>query len=44
MTISLEVVDIAKPEDVNVIPPVGVETETDVAARHMLLREIGYKL
>jgi adenosine/AMP kinase len=25
-------------------PPVGVETETDVAARHLLLREIGYKL
>lgn len=25
-------------------PPVGVETESDVAARHELLREIGYKL
>jgi len=25
-------------------PPVGVETEADVAARHELLREIGYKL
>jgi uncharacterized protein len=25
-------------------PPVGVETEADVAARHLLLREIGYKL
>ncbi len=25
-------------------PPVGVETDTDVAARHRLLREIGYKL
>ena len=25
-------------------PPVGVETDADVAARHRLLREIGYKL
>jgi uncharacterized protein len=25
-------------------PPVGVETDTDAAARHRLLREIGYKL
>lgn len=25
-------------------PPVGVETEDDVAARHGLLRELGYKL
>ncbi len=25
-------------------PPVGVETEADVAARHRLLRDIGYKL
>jgi adenosine/AMP kinase len=25
-------------------PPVGVETEDDVAARHRLLRELGYKL
>jgi uncharacterized protein len=25
-------------------PPVGVETEDDVAARHALLRELGYKL
>jgi adenosine/AMP kinase len=25
-------------------PPVGVETEADVAARHALLRELGYKL
>ena len=25
-------------------PPVGVETEADVAARHALLRKIGYKL
>lgn len=25
-------------------PPVGVETEADVAARHLLLRKIGYKL
>jgi uncharacterized protein len=26
------------------LPPVGVETDTDVAARHRLLREFGYKL
>ncbi len=26
------------------LPPVGVETEADVAARHQLLRDIGYKL
>lgn len=26
------------------LPPVGVETGTDVAARHRLLREFGYKL
>jgi len=26
------------------LPPVGVETEADVAARHSLLREMGYKL
>jgi uncharacterized protein len=26
------------------LPPVGVETEEDVAARHRLLRQIGYKL
>ena len=26
------------------LPPVGVETEADVAARHDLLRELGYKL
>jgi adenosine/AMP kinase len=25
-------------------PPVGVETDADVAARHQLLRQIGYKL
>jgi uncharacterized protein len=25
-------------------PPVGIETESDVAARHRLLRDIGYKL
>lgn len=25
-------------------PPVGVETEADVEARHLLLRKIGYKL
>ena len=25
-------------------PPVGVETDADVASRHRLLREIGYKL
>lgn len=25
-------------------PPVGVETEADITARHALLREIGYKL
>lgn len=25
-------------------PPVGVETDADVADRHLLLREIGYKL
>ena len=25
-------------------PPLGVETESDVAARHELLRTIGYKL
>jgi hypothetical protein len=25
-------------------PPVGVETEADVATRHSLLREVGYKL
>lgn len=25
-------------------PPVGVETEADAAARHQLLRDIGYKL
>lgn len=25
-------------------PPVGVETDVDVAARHRLLRDIGYKL
>jgi uncharacterized protein len=25
-------------------PPVGVEAEDDVAARHVLLRELGYKL
>lgn len=25
-------------------PPLGVETESDVAARHALLRDIGYKL
>jgi uncharacterized protein len=24
--------------------PVGVETEADVAARHQLLRQLGYKL
>lgn len=26
------------------LPPAGVETDTDVAARHRLLREFGYKL
>lgn len=26
------------------LPPVGVETEADVATRHDLLRELGYKL
>jgi adenosine/AMP kinase len=26
------------------LPPVGVENEADVASRHRLLREIGYKL
>ena len=26
------------------LPPVGVETDADVAARHQLLRDIGYKL
>ncbi len=26
------------------LPPVGVEADTDVAARHRLLREFGYKL
>jgi adenosine/AMP kinase len=26
------------------LPPVGVETDADVASRHRLLREIGYKL
>ena len=26
------------------LPPVGVETDEDVAARHRLLRDIGYKL
>ena len=26
------------------LPPVGVETDTDVTARHRLLREFGYKL
>jgi len=26
------------------LPPVGVETDTDAAARHHLLRELGYKL
>jgi uncharacterized protein len=25
-------------------PPVGVETDADVATRHALLRELGYKL
>jgi hypothetical protein len=25
-------------------PPVGVETDADVAARHRLLRDLGYKL
>jgi len=25
-------------------PPAGIETETDVEARHLLLRKIGYKL
>jgi adenosine/AMP kinase len=26
------------------LPPVGVETDADVATRHQLLRDIGYKL
>jgi uncharacterized protein len=26
------------------LPPVGVETDADAAARHRLLRELGYKL
>jgi hypothetical protein len=26
------------------LPPVGVETDADVGARHQLLRDIGYKL
>jgi adenosine/AMP kinase len=26
------------------LPPVGIETDADVADRHRLLREIGYKL
>ena len=34
--VSFEVVSLEKPED--------VETDTDVAARHRLLREFGYKL